>query len=609
MPLSDGVESRAVYLATEPDPVFAMLHMPASMKNGATGVLLCPPLSWEDMCTYRTRRAWASALARAGYPALRIDLPGTGDSAGAFEDPSRLDAWTGAIKDAASWLRGEMGCARVVGIGIGFGGTLAWLAASRSAPIDDLVLWAVPTHGRRLMRETRASALLDIDTRLELDGLSDAGIEPDADRLEEDAMLDQAGMILTKETIESLEQVDLTKVPLADAPHRHVLLLQRPLVPSDETVRNHFEGLGVQLTVGTGDEYGAMMRYARFAEIPQGAIAQSISWLSDIERAPRLRDAVPSLPLTPVPTLTSLELLQDGVTISERPITFEIDGNTLFGIVTEPTGTPTQEMNALFFNNGADRRLGPNRMWVQTARRWAALGVRSVRFDHIGIGDSDGDEHFYDDVIAYYTREMEQRTPRILDRLATQGLSGPYVLVGLCSSAYWSFHGALDDPRVVGTFTVNLPFFFSTWWGLKVNAGWITRRKRRPEDGKAKVAFLWLLKRFWPTLPALHRLLVRARRGPSRIELALGKLRDRGIEVLLLVKPGWPLWQELHELRHVDVNQLSNLKVRRIPGYDSRLRPLPTQRFVNAEMDAALARVLASNGHSPPSALKTAEGG
>ena len=49
----------------------------------------------------------------------------------------------------------------------------------------------------------------------------------------------------------------------------------------------------------------------------------------------------------------------------------------------------------MLLNSGAVRRIGPQRMWVEAARRWAALGVPTLRFDVVGVGDSDGDGSAY----------------------------------------------------------------------------------------------------------------------------------------------------------------------------------------------------------------------
>jgi len=56
---------------------------------------MCPPFGWEEMCSHRSRRAWALMLASLGYPTARLDLPSTGNSGGVPSDPNRLDAWTG----------------------------------------------------------------------------------------------------------------------------------------------------------------------------------------------------------------------------------------------------------------------------------------------------------------------------------------------------------------------------------------------------------------------------------------------------------------------------------------------------------------------------------
>src|SRR5437868_1729268 len=147
--------ARAICLARDVDDLLVMLHEPTGGVARDTAVLLCPSFGWHQDCSYRGLRAWATELADAGYPAARLTLPSTGDSAGSPHDPGRLDAWTAAVSDGAGWLRQACGAERVVAIGIGLGGMAAYRAVAAGAPIDDLVLWAVPDRGRALLRELR----------------------------------------------------------------------------------------------------------------------------------------------------------------------------------------------------------------------------------------------------------------------------------------------------------------------------------------------------------------------------------------------------------------------------------------------------------------------
>ena len=63
---------------------------------------------------------------------------------------------------------------------------------------------------------------------------------------------------------------------------------------------------------------------------------------------------------------------------------------SLAAVVTDPepgAGAP-QAPAVLWLSAGFLHRVGPNRLYVTMARRLAALGFTSVRFDFSGIGDS-----------------------------------------------------------------------------------------------------------------------------------------------------------------------------------------------------------------------------
>ena len=606
----EQVLTRAMYLQTDPDPVFAMVHLPASVGNGATGVVLCPPYGWTDMCTYRTRRAWAEALAQSGHPAIRLDLPGTGDSAGSPRQPQRLAAWTAAVAAAARFLREETACDRVVGLGIGLGGILAWLAAAQGAPIDDLMLWAVPTKGRRLVREMRAAAMIEIDTTLEIEDAPSAGTEPEPDV---DGLLDMAGRLMTQETVDALGRIDLRKVPLGDAKRRRVLLFEQDGVATESLLRDHLETCGAEITVASGEGYNAMMRYARYARIPRASIERSIEWLADAEHQlpPRSPEADESSSYrAPVQTLPSLALSQDGVAIRETAITVALESVNLFGILTEPVEGASTDVCAVLFNAGSDRRTGPSRAWVEAARRWAAMGVPTVRLDAPGVGDSGGQEVEYnDDFAEYYDPRITHRTVATMNALEAQGLPGRFVLAGFCAGGFWSFNAALADTRVAGAFAVNLPCFFTSWWTKNVVHGWWVYRQHRAHDPWYITSLLWTLKRVSAILPRARRVLLRPlRRAPSKLGQALNRLCEQDTELLLLFRPTEPLYEDLRgDGRIKRLDGRPNVHVGRIPGSDHTFRPLPLQRYVANELDAALKRVLDREARAESSEVRIAE--
>jgi alpha-beta hydrolase superfamily lysophospholipase len=593
---------RALYLPTAPDPTFGFLH-PAAGEPREVAVLLCPPFGWEDFCSYRSRRAWADALAAEGYASLRIDLPATGDSGGDPRDPGRVEAWTTAVADAAAWLRASSGRPRLAVIGIGLGGLLACRALAGGAAIDDLVLWAVPRRGRRLLRELRAFARLNA-TEVDAEDAIARPAVPEPPPLP-DGSLEVGGFMLAAETVGALEGLDLTELEFPHGGGRRALMLERDGIEVDRRLREHLEAAGIEVTVAPGPGYGAMMAHPQQARPPRREFATVSAWLAeaptaDAGTAPDADDA-----------LEAAELVHRERRIRETPLTVDRPCGRLWGVLCEPVDEPRAAgMTAILLNAGALRRIGPGRMWVELARDWAARGVPVLRIDLEGLGDSDGDPSPYTDTGALYSLALVDHVIAAMDDLEDRGLPPTFLLAGLCAGAYWSFHAALRDPRVVAVFALNPRALIwdesldeerdarkiggvirgSSWW--QVLRGEVSAARMRAIAGAALVA------------PFRARKAAAIRRTRRReVDRALTRMREAGKRLLLVFGGREPLHEELErEGRLSRLDRWPNMQLELLPGNDHSFRPIRSQQYVHAVLERALDRELERSG---PVALAT----
>jgi alpha-beta hydrolase superfamily lysophospholipase len=589
--LSDVTEKlpavRPIVLGTEPDPVLAFLNEPAASDAKATAVLLCPPFGWYEMCSYRARRAWAQALAQNGYWAARFDLPSTSDSGGAPRDPERLDAWTSAVSGVATWLRETAGASRVVAIGIELGGALACRAVAQGAPIDDLLLWAVPSRGARLLREMRAAATMI------------AATYPEDDRPVAGGDLQLTGYVLSAATAAALEGLRLTVLQLPGAADRRVMLLGRDGLGFDERLRAYFESAGAEVTVGGGDDYGEMMIHPQQALSPKATIAASIAWLDAGPAAVgEHRQAVAAAP----PERDGIEVLVQGTAVRETPVLLRGESGDVFAVLSENSEAGRAPFTLVLLNGGMVRHTGPNRAWVEIARRWAARGLPVVRVDLDGIGESDGELERPIPDRCLYTAEQIAQTRSVLEQLAERGMRDRFVVVGLCSGAYWGLHAALADPRVIALLAVNLYCFF--WDDLLP-----PERDRRASVAALRGGIVKRARAGRVTLRHIRRGLqsFRPRRsglgvGKSvedaqtpEIELALDRLRDQHTELLLLLGESEPLMAQLMRQGLIErMPRWPNTTLERIPSRDHMFRALWLQDHVHELLDRTLDRLLAT---------------
>ena len=178
--------------------------------------------------------------------------------------------------------------------------------------------------------------------------------------------------------------------------------------------------------------------------MPTETLAEITSWLAG-------RHDAPAAPVTVARAERAAWVTPDGGRVTEELVTLGPLG--LFGVAT--TGPPVAGRGAgptvLFLNSGNDCHVGLNRLWVELSRRWAAAGVRCVRFDESGLGDSP---------VRPGQRAERIWAPEAFDDVAAAvaavSPADPtnVVLAGLCSGAYQALETALSlAPR--GVLAVN----------------------------------------------------------------------------------------------------------------------------------------------------------
>jgi pimeloyl-ACP methyl ester carboxylesterase len=587
-----------VYLPIDGGTVFGTYHA-ASAEDRTTAVLICPPWGWDDVASYRALREWSMQLAATGYSTLRIDLPGTGDSSGTPSDAGLVDAWVAAVTVAAGWLRDQPGISRVAVIGLGIGGLVAGAALDRGAAIDELVLWATPTRGRAFVREQRAFAALQ-DTRV---GMPD-DVAPES--LPE-GWLEVGGFVLSAETIGAIEALDLRDASAHGL--QRALLVERDGMGRSPELEANLERQDVVVEWSPGNGWKSMVFHPERYDPPLDVFKRIEGWLAGTPPPRR-----PS-PASPIERESSPDRSGHGFEngrVVETPLRIAQSFGSLFGVLAEPEPEAERDAGsdlcAVFLNAGAVRRIGPNRLWVEISRAWAARGVPSVRMDLEGIGDADGDPDRYRNVGNFYTDEFGAQVGSILDHLEDRGLGPRFILIGLCAGGYWAFHTGAADRRVVAAFIVNPRAMI---WDDNL----LARREAHKVERLVEPA-MWgriLRGEVAPSrMLAVSTAVARSAAGavtavPGRIvgsrrsEGAAGPtvarfeaLHDAGTRVLLAFADDEPVFDELEADGIIgQFSRWPNVTLEHLPGADHTLRPVVAQAALRELLDRELAEMMA----------------
>ena len=186
--------------------LLAVHHSPA--HGGNRGVLFVPPFAEEMNKSRHMVALQAAALATIGYRVLLLDLYGTGDSGGDFQD-ARWETWLDDLRRGADWLKAQ-GSREVTLWGLR-GGCLLGVDLLRSGQVDarNLVFWQPVTSGKQMLTQflrLRMAAGLTGDAPRE----SVASLR---EQLRRGDVVEVAGYDLAPELVDAIERRDLAPIP------------------------------------------------------------------------------------------------------------------------------------------------------------------------------------------------------------------------------------------------------------------------------------------------------------------------------------------------------------------------------------------------------------
>ena len=494
------VDATPLWFGPSHRPLFGWLHLPpGGVVRG--GVVLCQPLGIEATCVYFSYRLLADRLAESGLAVLRFDYDGTGDSFGNETDPDRLESWLTSVTAATDLLE-DTGVGAIGLVGIRMGGLFAASEAARRGGVDALALWDPCLSGSAFLREQRFLRLLS--------QTSDSEADTDAEKA-----VEAPGIRFETETVDALSELALERIdgPLAD----RVLVLVPPEHSRPRALERRLNGLAVEWQEATGED---LLLDSRLQTPPLETIERLASWLSDTLNAGPVSIAPKESGSAEVGRSST------GKPIVESAVCF--GGFDLFGIVTECEDT-TDGPTVVLVNEGNTHHIGQARIWVDLARQLSRAGLRVLRFDLSGNGDSG---------IRPGQERHVSRAPEAVDdvhiamRSASPGDPADVVLVGFCSGAYEVMEQALKTPPR-GICVINPSFSFVPVEGAKPHP--------RPARQVTKP---WLTAMVAPLLQRLAR-----RRGTGEVNrwvnaldiatwpVAVAKRHPGNPELFLVVRP------------------------------------------------------------------------
>jgi len=261
------LQATPIYFGSPSKPILGLYHAPWREMEQEYGVVICHPIVQEYIRSHRAMYQVAAQLARAGFPCLRFDYYGTGDSNGDDLDGNPTQ-WQTDLRAAIQELKRRSHVESVYLVGLRFGATLAAMVSAGRIDIQGVVLWEPVINGNDYLQELQEWHQEKLWYFL---GDRPAQSQPVKDPVE------LVGFAISATMLHDLNQIDLTSIQRR--PAGRILLIESDATESGEKLKEQFQLLGAQVDREIIDSFKIWTENPDKGLVPQPVIQAVVSWM------------------------------------------------------------------------------------------------------------------------------------------------------------------------------------------------------------------------------------------------------------------------------------------------------------------------------------------
>ena len=256
------------YFGTPDKQLFGCYHAPQVGRSRDCGIVICYPLEPEYIRAHRACHQLAIRLTREGFPVLRFDFYGSGDSGGEAEE-GHVGQWLNDINQATAELKERSGVTKICLVGLRFGASLAVMAGTERDDLVSLVLWEPIIKGKLYLDELAAQQqkmLWYISIHTENGSKNKRPTE-------------LLGLPITDTLISNFESLDL--LTIQKKPANNILIVEGQMEADVLPLKEYLQRFESQVTYQHISDYVSWMENPDKGLVPNQILQAIISWISE----------------------------------------------------------------------------------------------------------------------------------------------------------------------------------------------------------------------------------------------------------------------------------------------------------------------------------------